>query len=360
MSSRPDDEPGEREGPAAPEGGLRIVLVSPKDPDARSGNAVTVNRWESHLRTLGHEPVVVRDWSEEDGPPADVMVALHARRSASAALGWREARPEAPLVVALTGTDLYRDLEERPEARRAARAADRLVALQERAGRRLPPELRERLRVIHQSTVPPGDPPPPREDVFEAALVCHLRPVKDPLRAADAVRRLPGGSAVRVVHAGRALTGEMERRASREDAENPRYRWLGEVPRSEAIRLIARSRVLLVTSRLEGGANVVTEALACGTPVLGSRIDGNVGLLGEDYPGYFPVGDTGELAGLLRRVETDPAFRARLADRCAERAGLADPVRERRAWASLLEELTGDAPAADGPAREGPDGGVRG
>lgn len=324
---------------------MRIDLVTPKDPDDRSGNAVTVNRWAGHLRALGHDVEIVRGWAPETGRDADLLVALHARRSADAALAWRAARPGAPLVVALTGTDLYRDLGEHEEARRAVRAADRLVALQERASAGLPAGLRERLRVIHQSAVPPEDPrPEPREDVFEAALLCHMRPVKDPFLAARAVRLLPDESSVRVTHAGRALTGEARRRAEREDAANPRYRWVGELERPEALRLLDRARTLIVSSRLEGGANVVTEALACGTPVLGSRIDGNVGLLGADYPGYFPVGDAPALARLLRRVETDAGFLARLEAAVRERSGLADPTRERDAWASLLDEL---APSAE-------------
>lgn len=328
---------------------MRIVLVTPKDPDARSGNAVTVNRWAAHLRALGHEVSVVRGWEPDSDAGADLMVALHARRSAEAALAWRRERPGAPLVVALTGTDLYRDLDDHVDARRAVRAADRLVALQERASARLPAELREKLRVIHQSVAPPDPLPEAREDVFETALLCHMRPVKDPFRAAEAVRLLPGTSSVRVVHAGRALTDEAERRARQEDATNPRYRWLGELDRTEALRLVARARLLLLTSRLEGGANVVTEALACGTPVLSSRIEGSVGLLGEDYPGYFPVEDTAALARLLRRAETDAGFLERLEEACRGRSELADPARERQAWAALLDELFPGTSGRDGP-----------
>ena len=319
---------------------MKIDLVTPKDPDDRSGNAVTVNRWAGHLRALGHDVEVVRGWAPETGRDADLLVALHARRSADAALAWRAERPGAPLVVALTGTDLYRDLEEHEEARRAVRAADLLVALQERASAGLPARLRDRLRVIHQSAVPPDPRPEPREDVFEAALLCHMRPVKDPFLAARAVRLLPEDSSVRVIHAGRALSEEARRRAEREDGSSPRYRWVGELGREEALRLLARARTLIVTSRLEGGANVVTEALACGTPVLASRIDGNVGLLGAGYPGYFPVGDAPALARLLRRAETDPDFLATLRAEVGERSELADPARERGAWASLLDELT--------------------
>ena len=86
------------------------------------------------------------------------------------------------------------------------------------------------------------------------------------------------------------------------------YRWLGELSREKALRLLSRCRLLALTSEQEGGANVVSEALAASVPVLSSRIAGSVGLLGEDYPGYFPVGDTEALARLLGRAETDADF----------------------------------------------------
>ena len=320
---------------------MRVELVAPKDPDGRSGNAVTVRRWERMLASLGHDVSVVRDYVPDTRPAPDLLVALHARRSAAAALRYRRALPQGRLVVGLAGTDLYRDLEGEgaPEARQAVEAADRLVVLQEKALERLPSRLRERARVIHQSCEPPAGTPEPREDVFEVSVLCHMRPVKDPFLAADAVRRLPESSAVEVVHAGAALSPEAEARARREDASNPRWRWAGELGREEALRLLARSRVMAITSRAEGGANVVTEALACGTPVVATRVEGSVGLLGEAYPGYVAVGDAQALAEALHRCETDPEHLGALEAACRERAHLASPEREREAWRALVAEL---------------------
>jgi glycosyltransferase involved in cell wall biosynthesis len=78
-----------------------------------------------------------------------------------------------------------------------------------------------------------------------------------------------------------------------------RYGWRGAVPRTEALAVLARSRLLALTSLQEGGANVVSEALAAGVPIVSSAIPGSIGLLGADYPGYFPVGDTEALATVL-------------------------------------------------------------
>lgn len=341
---------------------MRILLVSPKPRNSRTGNDVTSRRWAARLESLGHEAAIRNRYPAGasadggEGPPfggrePELLVALHARRSAGSVERWRKKRPGYPLVVALTGTDLYRDLDESPDARGAVRAADRLVVLQQKALERLTPEWRRKAHVVHQSAEPPDPAPEPRGDAFEVSLLCHMRPVKDPFRAAEAARLLPESSRIRIVHAGRALREGLDERARREERENPRYRWVGELDREEALRLLARSRLMVLTSRVEGGANVVTEALACGTPVISTRIDGSVGLLGERYPGYVPVGDTRALARMLRRAEEDGTFYDALCDACRERRELADPELERAEWADLLSAL--GAGSGTGPGTAG-------
>jgi glycosyltransferase involved in cell wall biosynthesis len=84
---------------------------------------------------------------------------------------------------------------------------------------------------------------------------------------------------------------------------------------------------------------VISEAIVAGTPVIASRIAGNVGLLGEDYPGYFGVGDTCELARLILRAEIDAEFLIDLKTRCEKNAALFDPAHEKKTWGNLLKEL---------------------
>ena len=140
----------------------------------------------------------------------------------------------------------------------------------------------------------------------------------------------------------------MKQQAQAEMEANPRYQWLGELPRGKALRVLARSRLHVLSSQLEGGASALCEAIACGVPTLASRIPGSVGILGPDYPGYFPVGDTQALAGLLYRAETDPEFLQSLHAWCVQLQPLADPAREREAWQRLLDEMT--IPQMAGPA----------
>ena len=96
---------------------------------------------------------------------------------------------------------------------------------------------------------------------------------------------------------------------------------------------------MVISSRLEGGAHVVSEAIAIGIPVIASDIPGNRGLLGRDYPAYFPVGDHAYLAEMLQRVMTDRRLLNRMAAAVKHRRALVAPQRERKAWLKLLREL---------------------
>ncbi len=316
---------------------MRIRLVTPAARGSHKGNRVTALRWAGHLRALGHRVALTEAWQ---GEPCDVLVALHATKSHPSVVRYRTRRPDAPLVVGMAGTDLYQDLPGSAEARRSLDLATRVTVLQPLGIDALPTHVRGKARVIVQSARP-APPIAAAPDAFQACLLAHLREVKEPFLAAAALRRLPGSSRIRLVHLGAPLDPGAEARARREMAENPRYAWLGDRPRREALGRLAGSRLLLVTSRLEGGSNAVSEAIATGVPVLSTRVDGSVGVLGVGYPGFFPVGDPVALAALLVRVEEDGGFRAELEDAIRRVRPSVEPRAEREAWRALLEEIAG-------------------
>lgn len=317
---------------------MRIALVAPDKPTSVSGNDVTAERWCAVLGELGHDVARAESW---DGARADLLVALHARRSAGSVRRFAEQHPERPIVLALTGTDLYRDLEDSEPARRSIELADRLVVLQPLAVDRLPVAVRDRVHVVPQS-VDADDVDPERvaaPDAFAVTVLAHLRPVKDPLLAARAVRRLPEDSRVQVHHAGAALDADLGERARRETAANPRYTWVGALPRARALARLAGADLMVLTSRVEGGANVVSEAIVLGVPIAATRIDGTVGMLGPDYPALVPVGDADALAELLVRLEADAdGLYGRLRTRIAALRPRYARERERAAWSVVLDE----------------------
>ena len=281
--------------------------------------------------------IVQTRWDER---PADALIALHARRSASSIEEYRAKHPDRGIAVVLTGTDLYRDLPEgNADAIRSLDLATRIVALQEEALRVLARPWRRKADVILQSA-----PAMPRHKKargsLEAIAVGHLRDVKDPLTIFRALSRLPGEFPVRFRHIGAPLDPALAREARALARSDPRYRYLGVRPHSTARKAIAAAHVLVHPSIMEGGANVIVEAITGGTSVLASRMPGNVGMLGKDYGGYFKVGDDRGLARLLRRCLDDRAFLSRLEAQCRARRDLFSPAAEARALRKLVRSLT--------------------
>ena len=321
---------------------MRVGIVTPAPPGSRYGNRVTALRWARMLRELGHRVTL---HTEYRGQGWDVLIALHARRSSQSIQGFRRRHPARPIIVALTGTDLYRDLPRSRAARQSLDLATRVVVLQPKALERLEDRWRAKTRVIYQSAARASGRRDRRSRSFDVCVIGHLRPVKDPFRAALASRRLEAGSHIRILQVGGAMSSEMAARARAEMRANSRYHWLGEQPAGRVRQILARSRLLVLSSRMEGGANVLSEAIVTGVPVLASRIAGSVGILGEDYPGYFAVEDTRALAALLERCERDPAFLRALRGRVDALAGLFNPARERAAWRAMIEELQAAAAA---------------
>ena len=294
-------------------------------------------RWARILDGLGHRVTISE---EADGAGADMMVAVHAWRSARSIRAFAERHPERPLVVLLSGTDIYRFQHSHPEETiRSMERATLLVGLHDLVHRAIPGRFAAKLRIIHQSALPLPAPRAPSRRHFEVCVIGHLREEKDPLRAAYAARLAPADSRLRVVQLGKAHDGNWARAAEAEAAENPRYAWRGEVTGGQVRRQLARSHAMVISSVMEGGANVVSEAVAAGLPVIASCIDGNLGLLGEDYAGYYPAEDTDALARLLQRGEDDPASLKRLAAQIRKRQPLFRPERERAAWRRLLAEI---------------------
>ena len=311
-----------------------ICLATPAMASANNGNWQTAQRW-ARMLAADYEVRLVNAW---EGEAADAMLALHARRSAPSIAAWATQGPRKPLAVVLTGTDLYRDIQSDASAQRSLALADKLLVLHEGAPADLPAEHRAKCVVCFQSTAARRTLPKTTRHL-RALMVGHLREEKDPRSYFAAARLLAGRGDILLDHIGAPLDAALGNEARALAATRPHYRWLGALAHAAPLARIQRAHVLVHSSAMEGGAHVVMEAVRCGTPVLASRISGNVGMLGLTYKAYFEPGDAAGLCALLARCRDDAAMLPTLQAQCAERAPLFEPARERKTLGKLLREL---------------------
>jgi len=313
----------------------RIEIVTPAPPGSLHGNRVTAKRWQSFLRQLGYRVPITESWSGKD---ADLLITLHAYRSHASIDAFKLAYPNRPLILILTGTDLYRDMANQPEVHESMALADALVVLQTEALRIIPTKWRHKATVIHQS-VPQIPKQQKLKGQFSVSVIGHLRPEKDPFCIVRALPHLHCDSQISIQHLGMAMSLGMEKAALQYSNQYSRYSWYGMKSHQATLRTLARSHVMVISSRMEGGAHVVSEAIAAGVPVLASKIAGNCGLLGKDYLGYFPVGNEKALARLLYRAETDQLFYKKLQDQIKQLRKLIKPVQEKASIQKLCAKL---------------------
>ena len=324
----------------------KIVLVSPAAEQANNGNWHTAYRWAGFASKCC-EIELLQEWpgsssgrnsNSNINGNSSAMVALHARRSASSVHAWAEKYPDKPLVVVLTGTDLYRDIAVDADAQRSLAVATHLVLLQDAGLEALPAEYRHKTRVIYQSA-PKLVPAKKSNRRFKAVMVGHLRDEKDPLTFMAAACA-PEMSALYFDQIGDGLDPALAAAARNTAEKNPRYHWWGGLPRADTRQRIKRAHVLVNSSVMEGGAHVILEAVQSATPVLASRISGNLGMLGPDYAGYFDVGNVRQLTALLRQCTDSHAFLRQLSAQCQRRASLFAPTAEKREVLKIFTEIT--------------------
>jgi putative glycosyltransferase (TIGR04348 family) len=322
-----------------------ICIISPALAAANNGNWQTAKRWQQMLSSDYQVEIMLQWDGSQGGRTYDAMLALHARRSADSIAQWAAKFPDKLIVLALTGTDLYRDIAVDPLAQQSLKLAHRLVVLQDMGPKSLPAEFQSKCQVIFQST-------PRRQSVqkttqkLRALMVGHLRSEKSPETYFAAARALAHRSDIVLDHIGAPLDADLGKQARQLAADVPTYRYLDEQTHAATRARIARAHVLVHPSRMEGGAHVVMEAVMSGTPVLASRIDGNVGMLGADYAGYFDCGDADQLANALIACRNGQKEQnhlesklTQLARQCSFRETLFEPVAEQTALLRLFAEI---------------------
>ena len=314
----------------------QVEIITPAPPRSLHGNRVTAQRWQGFLTRLGYQSSITQSWSGKD---IDLMIALHAYRSHPSINKFKSAHPDKPLLLVITGTDIYRDMSRHPEVLISINLADAIVVLQPEAIELIPAKYRDKVYIIYQSVETIKSREKPKRS-FLVSVIGHLRPEKDPFCIVRAIPYLDEDSRVKIQHLGMAMSPDMKKLALQYSKKIDRYSWLGECSHRKTMQELARSHVLVISSRMEGGAHVVSEAIAAGTPVIASAIAGNHGLLGKNYPGYFPVENERALAKLITKAETNPKFYQSLARKVKALQKQVQPQRELASIRKLVRSLT--------------------
>ena len=313
----------------------RIEIVTPAPAGTLHGNRITALRWQKFLSRLGYQSIVTEKWS---GKSCDILIALHGSRSYESIRSFKKAHPNYPVILIMTGTDIYRDQNKSTKVAKSMEMADAIVVLQPAAINSLPKQFHQKIRVIYQSVKSITKKVPPKRR-FLASIIGHLRTEKDPFCAAQSLLLLPSNSRLELIQLGKAMSPEFKKQALSIEKKIPRYRWLEELSHASTLQWLSRSHVMIISSLMEGGAHVVSEAIAIGIPVIASDIPGNRGLLGDDYPAYYPVGDSARLSELLTQAEFDPVFYQKMSKAVAARKKITKPELEQISIQKLLKYL---------------------
>jgi putative glycosyltransferase (TIGR04348 family) len=312
-----------------------VVIVSPALANANNGNWRTAKRYRQLLKA--HFQVrLVSEWNGTKSD--DVLIALHARRSFRSIASWHAVHGAKGLVVVLTGTDLYRDIQHDSQAQQSLEFANRLVVLQSMGLDELSARFKAKTSVLLQSTIPRVTLPKTRRCI-RVVMVGHLRGEKSPRTLFEAAALLAEQLDIHIQHIGAEHDQVLASMAHQTAALYPNYQFTGALNYPETRRQIQRSHVLVHTSCMEGGAHVIMESVCSGVPVIASRIPGNMGMLGEDYTGLFPVGDAKALAEMLIRFRHDAEFEELLKKQCALRAPLFSAEHERKGLLTIVQSV---------------------
>jgi len=313
----------------------RVEIVTPAPPGTLHGNRITALRWHQFLMHLNYQSTVTEQWS---GKSCDVLIALHGLRSHDSIKEFKKTHPDRPVVLMMTGTDIYRDLKNSKKVIQSMEMADAIVVLQPEAIDSLPKKFHPKVRVIYQSIKSISRKAPPKRH-FLASIIGHLRTEKDPFCAAQSLRLLAPDSKIQLIQLGQAMSPDFKKEAISLEKNIEGYRWLGQLSHAKTMQWLARSHVMIISSIMEGGAHVVSEAIAIGIPVIASDIPGNRGLLGDNYPAYYPVGDQAALSKLLTKAEMNPVFYQKLCKAITGRQKITKLELEQKSIHKLIKSL---------------------
>ena len=316
---------------------MKFLILFPDNKKAVTGNFCSALQYQIILQDLGHRVELANRYIEQD---AEVLIAINADKNNSHIRKFNSDNPQSKIILILSGTDIYP--EPSAKAIDSMEVGNVLVLLQSHGIDQVPPLYRNKSTIIYQSieklSVDSGRSKSDSE--FRVVLISNIRSVKDPLIASRACRLISPASKLKITHVGYCLDEGLGLELTQENKSNIRYEWVGGLSRLEAMTILSESHVLLITSQHEGAGRVVGEAIQLGVPIVSTNNLGVTGILGDDYEGYYPVGDAKALSDILTKAEEDKEFLAQLNIHCQNRSSLFDIEEEKKNWEKLINDFS--------------------
>ena len=315
---------------------IDVLIHSPYPRQRSQGNAVTAKRMVNLLRDSGLAAAL---HERGDAPlKAKCLIALNGRKGAEEIFKFLQRQPDNPVIALLTGTDVNHPEMEQPDSitRKALELSTAIVSLHDGFAHRIPKHLLEKTEVIYPSVMLPDPLDHSPSKPPKVIIAGNFRAEKNPSLMMKAVREMKE-SPLHFHAYGQG--GDYQRDLERTAAECPHFYFHGVKEHDVLLGEMQAAHVLLNTSTQEGGANAICEAIALGLPVVASRIAGNMGMLGENYAGFFPVEEVTKLIEILGRAAKNHDFYQLLKEQIATRAPLFSHQRETEQWVNLIHRM---------------------
>lgn len=316
---------------------MKFLILFPDNKKAVTGNLCSALQYQIILQDLGHRVELANRYIEQD---AEVLIAINADKNNSDIRKFNSDNPQSKIILILSGTDIYP--EPSAKAIDSMEVGNVLVLLQSHGIDQVPPLYRNKSTIIYQSIekLSVDSERSKSDSEFRVVLISNIRSVKDPLIASRACRLISPASKLKITHIGYCLDEELGSELTQENKSNIRYEWVGGLSKLEAMTILSESHVLLITSQHEGAGRVVGEAIQLGVPIISTNNLGVTGILGDDYEGYYPVGDAKALSDILTKAEEDKEFLAQLNVHCQNRSSLFDIEEEKKNWEKLINDFS--------------------
>ncbi len=302
-----------------------IKIYSPSRDSAVTGNYVTSKRYAYHLQNLGYRVFVYNGFEEKvNVEGVRCAFVLHAEKGSHVIK--ELAAKNVPVVLVLTGTDLYRDIistknSKKERCFRSIQLASAIVVLHENAVSDLLKVVsfpRERIFVVLQSVVDFKKRTFlfKKKNHYKILLLSNIRKEKGIIVAISGFlefqKNIDARTKFTLDHIGGVLDQGYFKKITNLLEGVKSVSFLGSIEKDKLQTMLASYDLLLHSSFIEGGSLVIQEAQNAGLPIIASDISCHAALLGSAYVGLHSVGSAKDVSEKLKTFFFDELCRKQM------------------------------------------------